>query len=234
MSGGLSATAGLGPGAMMYVGLRTTQAWEDSYNDNPPVVSVCYDASYYYSYGCGSNASMWTRTLSSSGAVNSSPFWYRINNQPSSSMGNAMTVTGDYMDPLSAYATQSTSWTTIAQDPRYHWANEMQLPMCPSAGFSNFKSKIRYQYQVTGPVMDPSTGTFVPPAFPIVFARNNQGATTAGGTAIGLYKSMSGSDTFLQQYYAPGQTFVVNNEAYYAYVIGNDTLYRDMFLIRKA
>jgi hypothetical protein len=82
--------------------------------------------------------------------------------------------------------------------------------------------------------MDPSTGTFVPPAFPIVFARNNQGATTAGGTAIGLYKSMSGSDTFLQQYYTPGQTFVVNNEAYYAYVIGNDTLYRDMFLIRKA
>lgn len=235
MSGGLSSTAGYGPGAMMYVGLRTTQAWEESYNDNPPIVSVCYDASAYYDNSCGSNASMWTRTLSSSGTVNSTPFWYRINNQPSNATSGAVIdVSGNYVDPLTVYSYSTSQWNSYVRDARYHWANEMQVPMCPSAGFSNFKTKIRGTYQVTGPTMDPSTGTFVPPAFPIVFAKNNQGATTAGGTAIGLYKSMSGSDTFLQQYYTPGQTFVVNNEAYYAYAIGNDPLYRDLFLIRKS
>lgn len=236
MSGGLNAAGStFGPGGMMYVGLRTTQAWEDSYNDNPPIVSVCYDASAYYDNSCGSNASMWTRTLSSSGTVNSTPFWYRINNRPfNATSASVLDTSGNYIDPLTAYSYSTSQWNSFLRDARFHWANEMQIPMCPSAGFSNFKSKIRGYYQVTGPTMDPSTGTFVPPAFPIVFAKNNQGATTAGGTAIGLYKSMSGSDTFLQQYYTPGQTFVVNNEAYYAYVIGNDTLYRDMFLIRKA
>jgi hypothetical protein len=235
MSGGLSGTAGYGPGGMMYVGLRTTQAWEDSYNDNPPIASVCYDASYYWDQSCGSNASMWTRTLSSSGTVNSSPYWYRINNQPSNATSTAvLDVSGNYIDPLSCHSTSTSQWNSYIRDPRYFWANEMQLPMCPSAGFGNFKSKVRGNYQVTGPTTDPSTGTFVPPAFPIVFAKNTQGAMTAGGTAIGLYKSMSGSDTFLQQYYTPGQTFVVNNEAYYAYAIGNDGLYRDLFLVRKA
>jgi hypothetical protein len=235
MSGGLSGTASYGPGAMMYVGLRTTQAWEDSYNDNPPIASVCYDASYFWDQSCGSNASMWTRTLSSSGTVNSSPYWYRINNQPSNATSGAvLDVIGNYIYPLSCHSYSTSGWNNYIRDPRYLWANEMQLPFCPSAGFGNFKSKVRGTYQVTGPTTDPSTGTFVPPAFPIVFAKNTQGATTAGGTAIGLYKSMSGSDTFLQQYYTPGQTFVINNEAYYAYVIGNDGLYRDMFLVRKA
>jgi len=95
------------------------------------------------------------------------------------------------------------------------------------------RSKQRGNYAMTGPVSDPLTGTLVPPAFPITFARNKQNSNNSGGTAIGLYKSMGGSDSFMQQYYTPGQTFVVNNEAYYAYAIGNDTLYRDLFLVRK-
>jgi hypothetical protein len=234
MSGGLAASGNFGPGGMMYVGLRTTQAWEDSYNDNPPIASVCYDASVNYVHGCGSNASVWMRTLSPSGTVNSNPFWYRMDCQSSVAQSAAAgTYTG--WDPLTFFNSGTTTqYATIMGNPYYHWASDIQMPMCPSAGVSNFKSKIRSTYGVTGPTTDPVTGTFVPPAFPIVFAKNTLGATNAGGTAIGLYKSMSGSDTFLQQYYTPGQTFAVNNEAYYPYVIGNNTLYRDMFLIRKA
>jgi hypothetical protein len=87
---------------------------------------------------------------------------------------------------------------------------------------------------VTGPVNDPTTGTFVPPAFPLTCARNIQNSFNPGGNLIGVYKSLGGTETFLQQYYTPGQQFVINNEAYYAYSIGNDISHRDLFLIRKA
>jgi len=84
-----------------------------------------------------------------------------------------------------------------------------------------------------GPVTDPSTGTLVPPAFPLTVARNVQNSQNPGGNLIGVFKGLSGTDAFMQQYYTPGQTFVINNEPYYAYAIGNDTNHRDMFLIRR-
>jgi hypothetical protein len=104
--------------------------------------------------------------------------------------------------------------------------------MCGGIG-GLFRGKHRNNTTMTGPVSDPSTGLLVPPAYPITFARHNQTSMNPGGQAIGLYKSMGGSETFMQRYYTPGQTFVVNNEGYYAYSMGNDALYRDLFLIRK-
>ena len=78
LSGTLGST-GL-PGAMLYIGLRTTNAWENQYDDNPPLASVCYDGSYYYQGAPGRNASMWARTFGPTGTVNSNPAWYRIAN----------------------------------------------------------------------------------------------------------------------------------------------------------
>ena len=236
MSGALGTTGN--PGTVMYVGLRTTNSWENQYDDNPPLASFVYDGGRYYNTCSGSNASMWCRTFGVTGTVNSNPAWYRIKNSVYNSMGNSNDVLGNYIDPLSGnnYSGSATYWSNIGYDPRYYWSNEMQVPMLPGLGSGVMRSKSRQaaQFGVVPPVSDPATGTFVPPALPITFARNVQQSQNPGGTAIGLYKSLAGSDTYLQQYYTPGQTFVLNNESYYPYVIGNEATWRDMFLIRKA
>lgn len=232
MSGSTGGSAVGYPGAMMYVGLRTTNVWEDQYDDNPPLASVVYSGSERHSSGNGQNASMWCRTMGPTGTVNSTPAWYRIQNQSSGSWTNQMDVSGNYVCPLSGWNNQGTALSSFSTSPRYHWANQMQVPMLPG-GWGMMRSRYRENTQVVGPVTDPATGVMVPPAYPITFARNLQSSHNSGGTAIGLYKSLSGTDTFLQNYYSPGQTFVVNNEAYYAYAIGNDSNFRDLFLVRK-
>jgi hypothetical protein len=90
------------------------------------------------------------------------------------------------------------------------------------------------------PVIDPATGTLVPPAYPInmmlaITSTNvNTAYYTQGGRCLGIWKSLSGSDQFMNNYYNPGQNFVIDNEDYYPVVVGSDTSFRDMFLIRKA
>jgi hypothetical protein len=232
MSGGLGST-GL-PGMMMYVGLRTTNGWEDQYDDNPPLASVVYDGTYNYNVPSGSNSSMWARTMQTTGVVNSLPAWYRVNNIAASSINANPSPLGYNVDPMTGWMGYTGgSAGTYTTNPQYFWGNEMQIPMLPG-GPGIMRSKQRENSVMTGPVSDPVTGTLVPPAFPISFARYKQNSNNSGGNAIGLYKSMGGTDTFMQQYYTPGQTFVVNSEAYYAYAIGNDTIYRDLFLVRKA
>jgi len=99
-------------------------------------------------------------------------------------------------------------------------------------------------YDSTGPVyppiVDPNTGILVPPAYPInmmisITSNNiNEAYFNQGGLLYGLYKSLSGADEFMERYYNPGQNFVIDNEDWYPVVTGTDTLYRDMFLIRRA
>jgi hypothetical protein len=226
LSGALGTTGQ--PGYMMYVGLRTTDAWEDQYDDNPPLASVVYDGSSLYNTATGVNALMWVRTRQTTGVINSLPAWYRIQNVAAASIAGGPNSSGQNISPLGGYANATAN---ISLDSIF-WGNEMQVPMLPGLG-GIMRSNTRQNLTMTGPVADPVTGTLVPPAFPITFARHKQNSSTSGGTAIGLYKSMGGSDAFMQEYYTPGQTFVVNNEAYYAYAIGNDTLYRDLFLIRR-
>lgn len=221
-------------GSLIYVGLRTTSGWENQYDDNPPLASVVYDNSQYYSTGTGSNASMFARTFQYTGIYNSNPAWYRINNYADGALGGTMgDFGGNNIDPISGVSYVSPpSNTSSLMNQQYLWGNQMQVPMCGGVG-GLFRGKHRQDTTMTGPVSDPSTGLLVPPAYPITFARHNQTSMNPGGQAIGLYKSMGGSETFLQRYYTPGQTFVVNNEGYYAYSMGNDALHRDLFLIRK-
>lgn len=234
MSGGLSSNTTWSPGFLMYVGLRTTSTWEDQYDDNPPLASVCYDGSYHYQNGGGSNASMFARTFQASGAYNSNPAWYRILNYNNYLADNIFyDFSGQAVCPLSgAHNTAYPSNTSVLMNQQFYWGNQMQVPMCPGIG-GLFRSKHRQNTTMTGPISDPVTGLLVPPAYPFVFARNHQNSMNPGGQAYGIYKSLGGTDTFLLRYYTPGQTFVVNNEPYYAYAIGNDSTHRDLFLVRK-
>ena len=231
MSGTLGTTGN--PGMMMYVGLRTTNGWEDQYDDNPPLASVVYDGTQNYSSCSGQNSSMWCRTMQTTGVVNSLPAWYRMMNIAAGTLNQQPQAYGTGFDPLTSYNTYNWNAGSLLTNGQFLWGNEMQTPMIPG-GAGIMRSKTRDNIAMTGPVSDSVTGTLVPPAFPITFARYKQNSNNSGGNAIGLYKSMGGTDSFMQQYYTPGQTFVINSEAYYAYAIGNDTTYRDLFLVRKA
>jgi hypothetical protein len=240
LSGALGSTGN--PGNVFYAGLRSTNQWEDQYDDNPPLCSFVYDGGPIYLQGTGSNSSMFARTLQTTGQVNSSPAWYRISNQGNSSQylnfgNNQFNVAGGgNVDPLTGVMSHinmnMNGQTLPTSNPGYWFANELQTPMLPV--YAGLRSKGRNNVHFLPMVTDPSTGIFTPPALPISISRNLQNSHNAGGQLFGLYKSASGPDSYLNTYFTPGQNFVVNNEAFYPYVIGNDTLYRDMFLIRRA
>jgi hypothetical protein len=90
------------------------------------------------------------------------------------------------------------------------------------------------------PIVDPNTGILVPPAYPIFMMISITSNTISeayfnqGGMLPGLYKSISGSDEFMERYYNPGQNFSIDNEDWYPVTTGSDTLYRDLFLVRRA
>lgn len=215
-------------GTMLYAGLRNTQAWESQYDDNIPLVSFGYDGSSTHTGGGGTNATMWARTMMNTGIVNSSPRWCIINN--SGGYGGNPTL-GDGTSPLTGYTGSAQSYNTYTQD-YFFIGNSIALPLLPI--FMGMRSQRRHDQANIGPITDPTTGTFVPPAYPITFARTIKDSFNGGGTAPGIFKSMSGTDAFLQQYYTPGQSFTINNEQYYAYALGADTLYRDLMLVRRA
>ena len=229
----ISGSVGGNSGSLMYVGLRTTNAWEDQYDDNIPWVSLTYDGTDQYqqaSPSLGYKAFM--RTMQTTGTVNSNPFWYGGENGSWNNFGapSAVTSNGFNQDALSGWANTNNGWNSYMQNESYYFAHNLQIPILP---FGGMRSKFRNNVGYVGAVTDPATGTLVPPAYPLNVARNVQNSHNSGGTMIGIYKSLSGTDIFMQQYYTPGQTFVINNEAYYPYALGNDTNYRDLFLIRK-
>jgi hypothetical protein len=229
MSGGI----GNGNGCLMYIGLRTTNAWEDQYDDNIPWVSLTYDGTdAYSSASAGVGYKAYMRTMQTTGTVNSSPFWFggeiRSHNSYAQPVSEGTSLIAS--DPLSGWGSSGSSWSGYQMNETYNFAFSLQVPILP---YGMMRSKYRNNYGFVGAVADPLTGTMVPPAYPLNCARNVQNSHNSGGTLIGIYKSLSGTDTFMQQYYTPGQTFVVNSEVYYPYAIGNDTNYRDLFLIRK-
>lgn len=220
-----------GAGCFMYIGLRTTNTWEDQYDDNPPLVSLTYDGTEQYTQASpGNGYKAWMRTFQTTGVVNSLPAWYGYE-MGSWNEYNTPSSAGTQSDvcPLSGWYNNTNSHNTYRISQSY-WGYDLAIPVLP---MGMMRSKFRDNTTMIGPVTDPSTGTLVPPAFPLTVARNVQNSQNPGGNLIGVFKGLSGTDAFMQQYYTPGQTFVINNEPYYAYAIGNDTNHRDMFLIRR-
>jgi hypothetical protein len=120
--------------------------------------------------------------------------------------------------------------------------NQVAINNNPNAPGSAFNIITSYDSvgPIYPPIVDPNTGILVPPAYPInmmisISSNNiNEAYFNQGGLLYGLYKSLSGADEFMERYYNPGQNFVIDNEDWYPVVTGTDTLYRDMFLIRRA
>jgi hypothetical protein len=219
-------------GNFTYMGLRQTQAWEDQYDDNPPICSLTYHGGQWWSSIAGF-ATMWARTINSNGTVNSSPSWYKTGN---SAWGGAYNSNpgsnGTNIDPLTGWNNTNSGLQNFTF-PSIYYGNEMQIPMLPHT-YSMVTKRQDSQSHWIPPVTDPATGVFVSPAFPITFARNKNNSFNPGGNAFGVYKGFGGSDAWLSQYWVSGQNYIINNEAYYSYGCGHNQNYRDVFLVRKA
>jgi hypothetical protein len=79
------------------------------------------------------------------------------------------------------------------------------------------------------PTIDPTTGTFVPGAYPVNISRTKTGSWNNGGICKGIYKSLTLPINTMKLYFSDNQTFTVNGEQYIPIVFNED-----MYLIRKA
>lgn len=206
---------------MVYLGLRNSVAWENAYADNPLLTGFYTDFS---NGGTGSQATnsmdmitSWMYTVDSSGAA-SGPSWRT--HKSSSSIVNPIGGSNDGTATATSQYFGGYSSTT--------YGGGYITPVMPYGLRShNYTTAV-------GPVND-SSGALVPPAYPICPVFSSSGnAVNQAGAIKGIYRSLSGSDTFMNNYYSAGQTFTIGSDSYYPYAVGDDTLYRDLFLIRKA
>lgn len=206
---------------MVYLGLRNSVAWENSYADNPLVTGFYTDFSNgNTTTGALNNMDMvtsWMYTVDSSGTA-SGPAW-----RTQKSLGATSGV-----NPISGAMDNSMYSTQIFGGFNNATYGGGYMPLMP------FGLRSHNYTTAVGPVND-SNGALVPPAYPICPVYTSSGnAVNQAGAIKGMYRSMSGSDTFMNNYYSAGQTFTIGSDSYYPYAVGDDTLYRDLFLIRKA
>jgi hypothetical protein len=218
---------------MLYCGTRTTQPWENAYSNNPPVVGWVTNLDNRYSYNnnyYGTNTKFaWMLTMDGTGAIRSTPS--KVYNIYS---GSGKSNTMDYVSgPVWINITHSTS--NIGVNGCNLVGDDMGGPLFRSHYQSAVNQGAPGFYS---PPASDSSGAFVPPAYPINCQISDSSSVAAytymnrGGRCLGIYKSMGGSDTYLNNYYTPGQIFTVDGDSFTPYVANGDTSYRDMFLLR--
>lgn len=260
----------LNANGVSYFGYRTTNTWEDSYTDNPPIVAFSTHcrgdatsaANYFGSGGIYNSLYLaWMYTQGPSGNVSIAPQW-RISRSGNGTDSNSNWISVFYnnnywcqgWNPLSGVfgssfnsdrAAGSYTETFIygrgAPAATFSWQPTAVAWNWPGYGMHNAGLASPLMFMRThsgciaqGGVSDPVSGSQVPAAFPLVFQTTGIGAYNAGGTAIGIYKSSSGSDAFLSNIFTPGSSYTVGSDTFYGYRVGYYSSNRDIFLIRKA
>jgi hypothetical protein len=231
--------------SMTYFGLRTTQPWETGYDDNPPIVGW-HTPTWIWSTVANMPKKMMAfwRLRDGTGAIRPQP--YLSFNQELTSAYNY--VTASHSNPQYT-GNEELSLGRISSDGRgaplfYLKANRDYNSV---SGSQPFLAQGTYGGSTTNgiqywPTTDPATGVQVPCAVPINMQMGISENTTTdqsqmyfnqGGRCLGIFKSLSGSDAFMNNFYTPGQNFVVDGENYYPVLTGSSTTNRDMFLIRR-
>jgi hypothetical protein len=204
-------------GGLIYMGLRETQAWENSRSDNPPWVAM-----QIYHTGVYSNGPY---------IAASAPNYPT----PPNNVATYMATINDSGIP-SATAQRFASMEQYDQQSHL-FGIRLNLPTFPQGGAgkgntSGFTSKqdligittplwqgrnngmdaqFGYSNQLYMPTVDTTTGTGVPSAYPIVIRTMTPGLWNAGGAIRGLYKSLTMPIATMRNYFAGGQTFSIYN-----------------------
>jgi hypothetical protein len=226
----------IGANGMYYFGVRSNAAWENAYTNNPYVAGFAYNcystssalSATHTAVSSSNQLAVFGYGVDSTGTVSpASPRWrhgwYNIT-QGTAAYYNFCPITGGGGTLNNAYP----SWGYGA----YCGFSGPIMPFGLRSGNGN---------TMVGPSTDTATGANVPPAYPIVV--NYSGSTNnwqipnisalTGMVLPGLYRSLAGSDAFMNQYYTAGTTYVVGTENYYPYTVGNNTGFKDLMLIRK-
>ena len=250
--------------SITYVGLRTTNLWENNYENNPPLVAFHTPLEAWADYRYIPRKMMaWWLLKDGLGQVRQTPFLsfyselsHRVGHGPGgptpSSWYGKNSVISTYQD-VEYTTSEASSISRISGNP----FGGPLFRLKATRGYYN--TALAYHPSIGGPfhlaawgpgpftspginyppIVDPNTGILVPPAYPISMMLGITSTTTSlayfnqGGRLPGIYKSLSGTDEFMNRYYVPGQNFIVDSENFYPYVTGTDALYRDMFLIRR-
>ena len=210
-------------GHIMYGGLRETQAWENSYADNPPWCAFNYISgnTSISSTTYPQAISGYMRTLNNSGVASASATRYYTNNNYGWQGGNVFAGPNN----------NNTSYVYLS-DPVYGSYNQTNGIQCPPwYGIDDGIHTSGTTVFQTMPTVDPGTGTLVPSAYPIVVRRNRSDTWNPGGAIRGIYKSLSMPLSTLKLYWgSANQTFTIGNDQYIPVVFGSG----DMFLVRYA
>jgi hypothetical protein len=220
---------------MMYCGTRTTQQWEDTYSNNPPLVAFVTSVDNRYitgaAYVLSNTKAAWMLTRDGTGAIRSSPS--KIYQYWTENAGRSNDTT-DYV---------SGNFTIdIANGASNVGINGCRLVGDESGGpLFNGGYQYAVQYGTPGIISPPtidSSGALVPPAYPINAMVMESSTVTSytylnrGGRCLGIYKGMSGSDAYMNNYYTVGQIFTIDGDSYTPILTNGETANRDMFLIR--
>ena len=218
----LSARMDLCYGSILYMGLRETQPWEQTLNNNPPW--VCFHAQHMSTTGTVAtgnpsdtgSAAAYLATINNVGVASTTATRYHVIDN---------TVLASYLHR--ADFTESNGVTQpsfgVADPGRSYGIDCPLYRMRDTYGAADITTILH------APVADPDTGALVPPAHPIVFKRTTSDSWTGGGAARGIYKSLSMSWPTMKNYFSDGQTFTVGSDTYMP-IVFNETMY----LIRKA
>jgi hypothetical protein len=240
-----------------YFGNRMTQSWEDDYIDNPPVVGF-----HYTKWNTPQGVWGWARSLTVSNTAVQAPtaFMHKIRDNssvtafansfshpmhPISGIIRTTTVSGSVIQHGDRHAARMFTWTT-GQPAAYHpvplFYSHGHVSWNTSIGQGNWTFSTSNQGVTYAPVYDTSLQLFVPPAVPMIFQFFGTWFNP-GGRLKGIYKSLSGANSFIGQYAVADQDFTVAEETgntTYRIVSGSPSQYgsanafMDTFLIRKA
>jgi hypothetical protein len=210
---------------LISMGLRVTQAWEDNYSDNPAVFNYSIDTraqgtSVYYPSGIFAYMRYLSNTGTFGAATRYNTFYGGI-----VAAANTNPVTGQAM-------------TTVANTPSTLDIGFLRNQAPMGGIFQVDTHYLTTTYPIGyGPVYDSTTGTLVPPAYPIVIQIARTGQYNSGGNARGIYKSLSNANNSttamtLGSYYVSNATYTVDGDPYFPVL--NGQYQSDMFLLRRA
>ena len=215
IAAGYSAAQSYSPryGSIVYHGLRETQPWENTYNDNPPWVSWGYiqvsnaktsqNANSYY---VTNNVAAWMRGIDQTTNLTAAPVIKSLQNYGTATAGG--------------YFSQSNLPSATV---------ELETPIFKARSMdgSTYGDTTAI---INPPQADPVTGLQVPGAYPIIIRSGVPTHFNPGGACRGIYKSLSMPWANMKNYWtAENQTFSINNDLYLPVVMAND-----MWLIRAA
>jgi hypothetical protein len=207
------------------MGLRQTQAWEDNYSDNPAVFNFTID----------------TRTQGSSVFYPSGIFAYMRYLSNTGTFGAATRYNTFYAGNVAAANTNPVTgqaMTTVANTPSQLDIGFLRNQAPMGGIFQVDTHYLSTTYPIGyGPVYDSTTGTLVPPAYPMVIQVSRAGQYNSGGNAKGIYKSLSNANNAttamtLGSYYVANGTYTVDGDPYFPVLNGQGQ--SDMFLLRRA